>query len=339
MRTSAILPWKEGLGGGTDNHYFDDWPNRLRLVRTFLFSPSGKFMVIGYANFGSRFLLLASWILKRDFLYWTDEPEDRERSFLRTRVRNVFLHIVKRRGNPIFVVGKRTIAKFERMGFPRDRLVNLPIFIDLQPAGSMPPGDAAAIRGRYGVRLDEVLFVAASRLAFNKGYDLLVEAVSRISPGVLERLKVLIVGAGPEKENLHALVRRKRLGERVLFEDWLEPEAYERVLRAADVLVHPARFDAFGGGTLFAMALGVPVIGSEGAGAAKERVEHGVNGLLYPAEDTDALAHAIVRLVNDPAERRRMGGEARATAEKWPPTLGAEIIHNCLKGSFPREEP
>lgn len=339
MRTSTDLPWKEGLGGVTDNYYFDNWRNRLRLLRSCLFQSSERFLVVGYANFGARFILLASWLLGKEFLYWTDDPEDRGRSFFRSRAREGFLHIIRRRGNPVFVVGRHTIGKFERMGFPRDRLVNLPIFIDIPYSATMPAMEAANIRTRYGVRPDEVMFVAASRLTYGKGFDLLVEAVYRIPSVVLERLKVLIVGSGPEKENLQLLVRRKRLGERVLFENWLEPEAYKGVLRAADALVHPARFDAFGGGTLFAMALGVPVIGSDGAGAVRERVEDGVNGLVYSGGDTEALARAMVRMVDHPAERLRMGLAARATAEKWPPTLGAEIIYDCLRKSQGEHEP
>jgi len=81
------------------------------------------------------------------------------------------------------------------------------------------------------------------------------------------------------------------------------------------------------------MALGVPVIGSDGVGSAIERVKSGKNGLIYPREDVQALTNCIVRLLVNSDERRTMELEARATAEEWPPSRGAQIIKDIVEGN------
>jgi glycosyltransferase involved in cell wall biosynthesis len=74
------------------------------------------------------------------------------------------------------------------------------------------------------------------------------------------------------------------------------------------------------------MALGVPVIGSYGAGAAIDRIQQGRNGFLYDAEDIQSLANFITLLYQNPDLRRRMGSEALKTAQEWPPSRGVQIL-------------
>lgn len=335
MRTSSALPWKEGLGGEVDNYYFDSWTNKARLMWTALFRPQERFMVIGYANFGTRFVLLTSWLLRRRFIYWTDNPAEHARSRLRNLLHKWALNIVRSRARPVFAVGRHTLGHLRDMGFSEEQMANLPVYIDL------PLVDSAlarpAIREKYHVSDEQVLLVGASRLAYDKGYDLLIEGLARLDKPSLERVKLVIVGHGPELQRLGDMVSEPQLTGHVIFDGWLEPDEYERTIAAADVFVHPARFDAFGGGTLFAMAVGVPVVGSQGAGAVLERVEHGVSGLVYPAEDTAALAGCLKQLIDNPAQREAMGQAARQTAEQWPPSRGAETVHDALTGKLALE--
>jgi glycosyltransferase involved in cell wall biosynthesis len=328
MRLDSLLPWKEPLGGDHDNHYCDTLSAKLKLASRVLFRRSEKFMAVGYATFGTRFLLIVSWLLRRPFIYWTDLPVTNHRGLLRRWARSAVYWILKRRARPLFVVGNRAGAFFVGQGFPPANVVNLPIFIE-RPA-RVSDVDRATIRERYGVPDGNCLAVAASRLDFNKGYDLLLRALSTVDGDVLRRLTVLIVGSGPEQAHLARLTRELALEACVKFEQWLDPAAYARVVGSADVFLHPARFDAFGGGTLYAMAYGVPVIGSEGAGSAAERVVHGENGFLYPPEDLNRLAAHVAYMVTHPDARRAMGDEARLTAESWPPERGAAIIRAAL---------
>lgn len=87
------------------------------------------------------------------------------------------------------------------------------------------------------------------------------------------------------------------------------------VYRDLDLYVHPSRSEGFSNSVLEAMAHGLPVVATAVGGTA-EAVEDGVTGLLVPPRDEDALAAAIVRLLSNRDERRRMGREGRARAEQ-----------------------
>jgi glycosyltransferase involved in cell wall biosynthesis len=64
-----------------------------------------------------------------------------------------------------------------------------------------------------------------------------------------------------------------------------------------------------------AMAAGKPVVATD-AGAAREIVQHGVEGLLVPAGDAQALAGAVVRLLSDPDLAQTMGQRGQTTVRE-----------------------
>ena len=89
------------------------------------------------------------------------------------------------------------------------------------------------------------------------------------------------------------------------------PELYALM----DVLVLPSHREGFPRAPMEASAMGVPSVVTDIRGC-REAVEHGVNGLLFPVRDADALARAILELLEDEVLRKRMGAEARAMAEE-----------------------
>ena len=320
-RSSAQLPWKEELGGDGDNHYFDNWPNRWRALRAVL-NRRDQFLFVGYSNPINKAGVIWRVLASQRFMMWFDHPEDR--TGFAGALRRLAYKLVQR-ADPLFVVGTHTKEWFEQRGFAPPRVVNLPIFIDVP--NELP--DAATktqVRRRYRVPEGHVLVVAASRLAFAKGYDLLLRAFERLDSDVRAAGQLLIVGTGPEKQRLEGQIEASGLVACVRIVDWLAPADYAALLAAADLFVHPARFDAFGGGTLYAMAHGVPVVGSLGAGAVRERIQHGINGLTYLPDDVDGLASLVSDLIRDARKRARLGLVARETAEHWTPQRGAEIL-------------
>lgn len=322
-RTLVDLPWKEGLGGELDNYYFDTWRMRLRLLATLLHRRDDHILLVGYSNLMNKIILQWCAITGRRFMMWTDHPQDRSgfKAWMRTVV-----YIFVKRADPLFVVGEHTKQWFEGKGFPSQRIVNLPIFIEIPDDARAFSIPKALVRKQYNIPADCVFAVAASRLFPAKGYDLLVQAVALLKPAVKEKLRVVIIGSGLESDALRKQIDQSGLQNCMRLEEWLSPDDYINVLASADIFLHPARFDAFGGGPLFAMAYGVPVVGSEGAGAVVERIKHGINGLCYPPENISKLAEHIGKLCGDPVDRERLSHAARETAKQWPPARGAAIL-------------
>ena len=95
-------------------------------------------------------------------------------------------------------------------------------------------------------------------------------------------------------------------------------------LRASDVAVCSSYNESFPRVTLEALAFRLPLVSTPVYGI-KEQVEHPVSALLYRPGDVDGLCGHLRRLLDDPAERRRLGEAGRAALETLPPyeeTLG-----------------
>jgi len=97
-----------------------------------------------------------------------------------------------------------------------------------------------------------------------------------------------------------------------------------------DVVVHASDREPFGIVVVEAMALGKPVVaGAEGG--PREIITEGVDGLLAPYEDAEALARQILRYLDDPAFARRMGEAARRRARDFSPEAFVRRMISVLR--------
>jgi glycosyltransferase involved in cell wall biosynthesis len=145
--------------------------------------------------------------------------------------------------------------------------------------------------------------LAAGRASIEKGFDVLIDALARPAAA---GWNATLVTEGPERSRLIARARSAGLDERVTFQA-LRPRAeLFDLVRAHHAVVVPSRTEGLGMMALEALALGRPVVASA-VGGLVEVVSDGVDGLLVPPGDADALAHALARL-----ELRTPGAEAVA---------------------------
>ena len=96
-----------------------------------------------------------------------------------------------------------------------------------------------------------------------------------------------------------------------------------------DVVVHASDREPFGIVILEAMALGKPVVAGADGGP-REIVSDGVDGLLAPFGDADALAHAVLRYLGDPQFPRAAGAAARAKATRFGVERFAEEVAHAV---------
>jgi glycosyltransferase involved in cell wall biosynthesis len=305
------------------------WP----LIWRALSCPQENYLFIGWPNTTARLLLLIFWILHRPFLFWSDYPNDSDHHypFIISVIRSYFYHIVKTSAQRIFLVGQHTVELFKTMGYPESRLANLPIFVKTDKTKVDYTDKCAAIRNKYKADQGEVLFVSGSRLTQAKGYGDLIAAVYIVKKKSNQSFQVTIVGKGEQEKELKGRISELGLYDTIIIEPWMWATEFEALIACADVYIHPARFDAFGGGTLLAMALGVPVIGSDGAGVVIDRVKHGSNGFIFRAGNVAKLAEYMLWCLNNRNSLSALGENARKMAEEWPPERGAQIIASSLR--------
>ncbi len=143
-----------------------------------------------------------------------------------------------------------------------------------------------------------------------------VEDIVRIFSKVREEMpaKLLLVGDGPERQNIEALCREMGTCQDILFLGKLRNT--EQVLPLADLFVLTSQTESFGLAALEAMASGVPVV-STNAGGIPEVNEDGVSGFLSPVGDIDKMADDALKLLKDDHLRGRFQKQAREQAEKF----------------------
>jgi len=173
-----------------------------------------------------------------------------------------------------------------------------------------------------------ILFVG--RLENRKGAHCLVRAF-RLVKQELPHSRLIILGPGKRgKKKLLSLIEKLRL-EDVLLTGMVSHDEVPRYYRSAHLFCAPARGqESFGMVLLEAMATGTPVIASDIPGYASV-VDHGAGGLLVPPGDVDALAQAIVSLLQDEPRRREMAREGRARAEAYSWTNIASQVESLYR--------
>lgn len=152
--------------------------------------------------------------------------------------------------------------------------------------------------------------VAIGRLAEQKGFSLLIEAIALAAPNQPD-LKLTLVGDGPMRAEIEGLIATNGLADRVRLAGWQDEVGVQRALAEAQALILPSFAEGLPMVVMEAMAAGRPVIATAIAGVP-ELVVPGETGWVVPAGDPIALAEAIAALAQTPqAQLVKMGKAAR----------------------------
>lgn len=190
-------------------------------------------------------------------------------------------------------------------GIPRAKITV--IYNGIDPAPWERWAGDTSFRARFGIHPDAPLFGIVARLHPVKGHRYFLEAVRDVSRQ-FPAARFVIVGSGFYWQEVDSLIREYGLAECCIRTGFL-PDAGP-AYAALDCLVISSLSEGFGLTALEAAALGKPVIATR-VGALPEIIEDGVTGLLVPPADPGALARAMINVLNDPREGRRLGAAGR----------------------------
>ena len=192
-----------------------------------------------------------------------------------------------------------------RHGVAAERLVVIPYGVDLARFDPARRAQAPALRAELAAGAGPVWLLVGSGWR-RKGLDVALRALARAS----DRSASLWVAGADATGPWQALAGSLGVASRVRFLG--RRDDVERLYAAADALLLPTRYDAFGAVCLEAAASGLPVVTSAAAGAAETLGEGGV--VVADAEDVNGFAAALDAL-GDAALRRGRGAAARRAAE------------------------
>ena len=211
--------------------------------------------------------------------------------------------LIARRAGAIVAVSPRDrIRMIELEGIPASKVVFIPNGIP-----DRPPGDRTRARRGLGLTPGDAVVGTVCGLRPQKELETALRALSSIAPH-RPTLRFLVVGDGPERDRLERLA--EELGVPTTFLGQRPNAEVPDLVAAMDVLVLSSRFEGMPLAVLEWMAAAKPIVASR-VGGIPSMLEHEQEALLVPPRDYAAFGEAIGRLLDDPAERERLGAAAR----------------------------
>ena len=176
-------------------------------------------------------------------------------------------------------------------------------------------------------RSRDLVFVG--RLVSEKGIDILLEALARISSSP----SLTIVGSGPELNAAQSLAERLGVVDQVEFVGPKTPEEVAEIVNQHRILVVPSRYDEpFGVVALEGIACGCVVVGSSGGGLPEAI---GPCGVTFPNGNVDALADVLDKLLGDSNESARLRANAPAHLARFQPATIANAYVDLFQSKLP----
>lgn len=196
------------------------------------------------------------------------------------------------------------------LGVPDRRLAVLPNGVDVDTYSPATPEARHALRRSvFGIEsLDHVVVGMVGRLWVQKNPQCFVRAAIQVA-AQRPRVSFFMIGDGEFRHELEAAIRASGQADRIRILGWRSdvPE----LLKALDLMVLPSRWEGMPLAVLEAMSSAVPVIASDIPGN-HHLVEDGSDGRLFPPDDDQALASALIELIDDAALRARFSAQARS---------------------------
>jgi len=181
--------------------------------------------------------------------------------------------------------------------------------------------------GTKPLRSGRFRLIAVGRLIPQKDYPTLLAAFEQIIR--LKDAELVILGDGPLRKEIEAKVHSMGLAGRVILKGWVSDPYHE--MSSADVFVLSSQSEGFGNVIIEAMACGLPVVCTDCESGPREILQDGRFGRLVPVGDSTALANAILELLDNPDERRRLAEEGRRHVQDFDVRRIADQFESVLR--------
>lgn len=202
----------------------------------------------------------------------------------------------------VICISEAVRSNMREAGYPNERM--RVVFSCVDPRYLDAPVTRRDARMRLGISDERFVFQMTAAIFRHKDYATLVKAFASFRGRA--DVALVIVGDGPDRSAVEALVGELGLRGQVSFAGALSGDDLVRTYRAADVFVYSTHSEGLGVAALEAQAMGLPVIATRVNGLI-EAVAEGRTGLLVDRDDVAGLAKAMERLLKDGALRASLG--------------------------------
>jgi len=190
-------------------------------------------------------------------------------------------------------------------GLPAEKLQCVRSAVDARPF--QQPRDEAWFRAEFKLPEGSRVMGVVAQLIPRKGHRFLLQAMPELRRQ-FPQLHLIIFGKGSAEADIRETIRSLELESCVHLAGFRDD--LPRILPCLDLLVHPALMEGLGVSLLQAASAGVPIVAAR-AGGIPEAVRDGLNGLLVPPGNVEALGQTVARVLGDTELAQRLGEAGR----------------------------
>jgi glycosyltransferase involved in cell wall biosynthesis len=246
-------------------------------------------------------------------------------------VKRVTWPLLFRLADQVIVPSSGSLELMRSLGLPDARVTMTPYVVDndwwLAQSSRV---DRAAVRSQWGVAPEDgVILFCAKLQPWKRPLDLLQAFVQARIPNTT----LVFAGEGPLRAQLEKGSVALGVAERVRFLGFVNQSQLPAIYTAADLMVLPSVYDAFGVVVNEAMLCGCPVAASDHVGAARDLIVHGDTGFVFPCGNIEVLAQVLREAFADRAKLTALGAAARARMHSWSPRENIEATMIAVSGA------
>ncbi len=182
-------------------------------------------------------------------------------------------------------------------------------------------------RPYLGFSKDDVVLIYTGRLGPEKNLSFLMRSFAGVAQAY-DHARLLLIGDGPERENLEAQANYSGVQAKVHFAGMVPYEKISSYLAMSDAFVTASVTEVHPLSVIEAMAAGLPVLGIQSPGVG-DTIKDGETGLLTMQEDLASFTAKMVRLVIDSDARKQMGQQARKASEMYAIERTTKLMLDC----------
>jgi len=172
--------------------------------------------------------------------------------------------------------------------------------------------DKVLKRKEFNIPQDAILIANIGRLVPQKGHAFCLEAF-KILIHTFPAARLLVAGDGELRQEIESNINKMGLGDNVIMAG--ERKDVPEILSASDIFLHTSLWEGMPIVIIEAMLAGKPIVATR-VGGVPELIEDGISGLLVPPRDSQALAAAVRRLINDRFFAENIGRVAQQSARE-----------------------
>jgi glycosyltransferase involved in cell wall biosynthesis len=167
-------------------------------------------------------------------------------------------------------------------------------------------------RKQLNLNENKIYLISVGRMVERKGYKYLVEALKRLPKNV----NAIILGEGPEKENLLKLAKKLKVENRLILPGFVSEEEKFQYLDNADIYVLSSLHEGFGIVLQEAMQVGLPIVATNNGGQI-DFVKEGENGFLVEPKNSKLIAQKIEEIIKNDNLKNKMSQKNKKEIDKF----------------------